>query len=219
MVYALGKKILLGNYEPVTGDPQRDTLICALRAIEQREGERRGWDQQPQLWTLHLPDLTSDAVEVRPIPVRAWQRGCTNPADDVAMTAAAIGRPPRDIPVVSFTDTPDQVAGVAMMVESWGVFEELMTDKDRAARAAGQRNLHTNPHRLELRNMVMADINGYGCTLNRVRGRDPEPPLLFTREEMQSPPGQGPGPVVRALFSLAWATVTGLFRRRHNTDT
>ncbi len=208
MVYALGKKILLGNYEPVTGDPQRDALICALRSVEQREGERRGWDQHPQLWTLHLPDLTSEAVEVRPVPTRAWRRGCANPADDVAMTAAAIGRPPLDLPVVSFTDTMDHVAGVVMMVESWGVPPEQMTNQDKAAAAVGRRNLHSNPNRLELRSMVMADVNGYGCTITRLRGRDPEPPLLFTREQMQAPVWQGPGKVARSMLSLAWAART-----------
>jgi hypothetical protein len=205
VVYALKKEILLEPVEHITGDRQRDALICALRAVERREGERRGWDQHPQMWTLHLPNPASETVEVRPVPAEVWKNGCANPADDVAVAAKRIGRPPLQPVPTSFADTPEHVAGVVMMVESWGVPQDLLTEENKKAAAAGTRSIHTNAHRMELRSMVMADVNGHGYILTRVRGSEPEPPLLFTPKQMQAPSGEGPGKVGRAMLSLAWA--------------
>nr|MDT0660834.1 hypothetical protein [Micromonospora sp. DSM 115978] len=57
MAYVERVKILFGPWEQITGDRERDAMIGALRAVEVREGERRGWDRPPRLWTLHLADI------------------------------------------------------------------------------------------------------------------------------------------------------------------
>lgn len=208
MAYIERKKVLLGDWEDVTGDRERDGLICALRAVERREGERRGWDQPARLWTLHLADIDSGAVEIRPVPGRAWRHGAANPVEDLVMTAGRLRVPPADLAALRFADAPGGIAAVALMTEGWTVAPEHVTEAEAALRAAGQRTHAANPHRIEVREVVAVDINGHGYVLTRLRGRDPEPVQLIDPATMHAPPQQGPGRVPRSLFCLAHAART-----------
>jgi hypothetical protein len=73
------RQVLYGQWEKITGDAERDALIRALRAIEQREGERRGWDRPARLWSLYLADIDASAVELQEVPPRRWMTGAGNP--------------------------------------------------------------------------------------------------------------------------------------------
>lgn len=205
MTYIERDRVLLGPWEDITGDRERDGLICALRAVERRLGERRGWDQPVRLWTLHLADIDSSAVEVRPVPTQAWRRGAANPVDDMVMAAGRMPVPPVELPPVKYADAPDGIAAVAMMTEAWTMPDDLMTDEERAARAQGLRTIASNPHRVELRTIVAVDINGHGYTVNRMRGQDPLPVELTEPAVMHAPPRQGPGRLARSLFCMAYA--------------
>ena len=208
MAYIEKKKVLLGSWEDVTGDRERDALICALRAVERREGERLGWDKPARLWTLHLADIDSDAVEIRPVPRPAWRRGGGNPVDDLVMTAGGMRVPPTDLARLAYADAPDGIAAVASMTEGWTVPPEHVTEAEHAARDAGQRTHATNPHRIEVRTVTAVDINGHGYVLTRLRDRDPEPVQLIEPAVMHAPPNQGPGRQVRSLFCCAYAART-----------
>ena len=59
---------------------------------------------QARLWTLHLADIDSDAVEIRPVPSRAWQAGARNPVEDLVTTAARLPVPPADLARLPFAD-------------------------------------------------------------------------------------------------------------------
>ncbi|MBM0203523.1 hypothetical protein JNW90_10655 [Micromonospora sp. STR1s_5] len=208
MPYIERDRVLLGPWEDVTGDRERDGLICALHAVERRLGERRGWDQPVRLWTLHLADIDNDAVEVRPVPAQAWQRGAPNPVDDMVMTAGQMPVPPIELPAMKYADAPDGIAGVALMTEGWAMPTDLLTEEERAARAQGQRVIANNTNRVEIRTIVAVDINGHGYTLTRMRGQEPLPVELTDPAVMHAPPQQGPGRVARSLFGMAWAART-----------
>lgn len=208
MAYLHGKKVLFGDWQDVTGVPERDALICAMGAIEQREGERRGWDKGPRAFTMHLANMDSRTVEMRELPRRAWAHGLTNPADEIERTAAGLAQPPDVRPDMAFADAPDGIAAVAFMVEGWGVPQDLDRAEDQVARAAGKRTLHTNPDRWEVRTVNAVDINGWGYVLMRVRGQGLAPVTLIDRELMLAPPNAGPGKVARSLFRMAWAART-----------
>jgi hypothetical protein len=208
VAYIERKKVLLGEWADVTGDRERDGLICALRAVERREGERRGWDQPARLWTLHLADIDSDAVEIRPVPGRAWRQGAANPVEDLVLTAGRMAVPPADLARLAYADAPDGIAAVAVMTEAWTVPPEHVTDAEQAARAAGQRTHAANPHRIEVRTVVAVDINGHGYVQTRLRDRQPEPVQLIDPATMHAPRDAGPGRVPRSLFCMAWAART-----------
>jgi hypothetical protein len=208
MTYLHGKKLLFGDWQDVTGVPERDALICAMGAIEQREGERRGWDKPPRAFTMHLANMDSRTVEMRELPRRAWAHGLNNPADEIERTAAGLPQPPAVRPDMSFADAPDGIAAVAFMVEGWGVPQNLERLEDQVARAAGRRNLHTNPDRWEIRTVNAVDINGWGYVLMRIRGQGLTPVTLVDRELMLAPANAGPGKVARSLFRMAWAART-----------
>ena len=208
MAYIERKRVLLGEWADVTGDGERDGLICALGAVERREGERRGWDQPPRLWTLHLAHIDSGAVEIRPVPGRAWRQGTRNPVEDLVMTAGQLAIPPIDLQPLRFADAPDGIAAVALMSEGWTVAPEHVTDAERRLRAAGHRTNATNPHRVEFRTVAAVDINGHGYVLTRLRGHDPEPVQLIDPATMHAPPPAGPGRVPCSLFGLAHAART-----------
>lgn len=208
MAYIEKKTVLLGEWEDVTGDRERDGLICAMRAVERREGERLGWDKPARLWTLHLADIDSGAVEIRPVPARAWRRGAGNPVDDLVMTAGRMPVPPPDLAPLAFADAGDGIAAAALMSEGWTVPPELVTEQEEAARAAGQRTHAASPHRIEIRTVTAVDINGHGYVLSRLRGREPEKMQLIEPAVMHAPPNEGPGRMIRSLFSLAFSART-----------
>jgi hypothetical protein len=208
MAYIEKKTVLLGEWEDVTGDRERDGLICAMRAVERREGERLGWDKPARLWTLHLADIDSGAVEIRPVPARAWRQGAGNPVDDLVMTARRMPVPPADLAALAFADARDGIAAAALMSEGWTVPPELVSAEEEAARAAGQRTHAASEHRIEIRTVTAVDINGHGYVLSRLRGREPEKMQLIEPAVMHAPPNEGPGRMIRSLFSLAFSART-----------
>jgi hypothetical protein len=52
------------------------------------------------------------------------------------------------------------------------------------------------------------DINGHGYVLSRLRGREPEKMQLIEPATMHAPPNEGPGRMIRSLFSLAFSART-----------
>jgi hypothetical protein len=214
MAYIERKRIILGRWEDVTGNRERDGLICALRSIEAREGERLGWDQPARVWTLHLADLDTNAVEVRPVSSRAWRTGLDNPADDLRTTALSLPAPDRDLPALAYADARDGIAAVVAMNEGWMVAEEDLTDEDRAAQLRGVRSLVNNRKRVEVRTVTAVDINGYGYGLTRMRGKPLEDTVrLVDRDDMWATSGVGPGNLVRSLYCLATAARLGTWPR------
>lgn len=208
MAYIDKKRILLGPWQDVTGDRERNAMIMALRAVERREGERRGWDQPTQVWTLHLADMDTDVVEIRPVPTRAWRTGAANPVDDLIATAERQPPPDRTAPHMAYADAPDGLAAVAMMTEGWAVPDTALTDDQRRRRAAGERVAVESPHRIETRMIHAADINGHGYGFNRFRGEEPLPVDLIDPDRMWAETGAGPGRLIRALYCLAYAART-----------
>ena len=203
MAYIEKKTVLFGEWDDVTGDHERDGLICAIRAVERREGERLGWDKPARLWTLHLADIDLRAVEIRPVPTRVWRQGATNPVEDLVMTARQLNAPPADLPALAYADAPGGIAAAAFMTEGWTVPPELVTAQEHTARAGGQRTHAASAHRVEVRTVTAVDINGHGSILTRVRGREPEKIQLIDPATMHAPPSEGPGRLVRSLVSLA----------------
>lgn len=204
-------RVLLGDWQDVTGDREQDGLICAMRAVEARLGERRGWDRAPTLFTMHLADIDTGAVEVRPVPPREWRVGLANPADDLTAISRRLPPPDRSMPTLAYADAPDGIAAVAFMFEAWAADEESLTDEQRTRQAAGERVLAEAPasQRVEARILVAVDINGHGFHIARRRGHPLEKNVILTSpDEMWAPAGDGPGRVIRALHRLAVAART-----------
>lgn len=206
-MYMDRKMVIFATWRDVTGDRERDALICAMTGLEAREGERRGWDKAPSLWMMWLPDIDSRNVHVWLLPQIVWRRGNDNPVDDLKAVAAALPAPVADLPRMSFADAPNGLAAVAFMTESWTADMHTLTDEQRAQVQAGRRILHKAPQRRETRNVVAVDINGYGYMSSRVRGSAPDEQVhLFEPADMWLPDQQdGPGRLPRALYRLAQA--------------
>lgn len=206
MAYVERKKIVVRDWRTFTGEPERDGLINAMRAIEAREGERLGWDKPARLYTVHLHDIDSGAVELRPIPGVVWRCGRDNPADDLMTLAYRLPPPPRDLPSMRFADAPDGIAAVAFMTEGWGANLDELSAEQLARNAAGQRVIHEMATRVEIRAITAVDINGYGYHVMRFRGQElRDEPTLFEPEQMWADGGDGPGQLVRTLYCLAVA--------------
>ncbi len=208
MAYIEKKTVLFGEWDDVTGDHERDGLICAIGAVERREGERLGWDKPARLWTLHLADIDLRAVEIRPVPLRVWRQGASNPVEDLVMSARRLTAPPTGLSTLAYADAPGGIAAAAFMTEGWTVPPELVTAQERAARAGGQRTHAASAHRIEVRTVTAVDINGHGYLLTRFRGREPEKIQLIEPATMHAPANEGPGRVLRSLFSLAYTART-----------
>jgi hypothetical protein len=198
------KKILLGTWEDVTGDRERDALICAIRAVEAREGERRGWDQKPRLMALLLPEVDSEAVHIDVVPTRLWAGG-RNPVDGLisAATRVPVAPPDRSGGPIAFADSPGGFAGLAFMTEGWTAPPEATSAEEEARRAAGERTFAERPDRIEVRMVTCIDINGHLYQLNRIR--DGKPELDVT----DNAPLSGVGRLVQALQRLTVAVHTG----------
>ncbi|RCG21941.1 hypothetical protein DQ384_36390 [Sphaerisporangium album] len=167
-------RVLISQVRSVTGDLERDTLLAALVAIEHRMGHRRGWDQPARLWTLHLADVDSGAIEARTMPPRTWQSGHhRNPADALMAHAARLPDPPAGAPMVRFADSPDGLAGVAFMAEGFSVPPALLTAEQRTRAADGERVALDHPERTEIRTLTAVDINGRVYHVQRFRDEDP----------------------------------------------
>ncbi|MER5354666.1 hypothetical protein ABT093_30585 [Kitasatospora sp. NPDC002551] len=168
------RTVLFGEPVAATGDAERDALATAVKAIEAREGERRGWDQPARLFALHLAHIDSGAIELRVIPPRLWTGGHRNPADGLSAWAMRFPEPAAVEPL-AFADSPDGFAGVAMMYEGWAAPDGTeLSAQDRARRALGERTFKERADRVEVRMVTAVDINGHSYLLRRLRGRDAE---------------------------------------------
>lgn len=200
------RRVLFGEPTEITGDQERDALACALRAIEAREGERRGWDQPPRLWSLHLADMTSGAIELRVIPPRVWAGSARNPADGVL--AWSMQYPdPGPVTVTRFADSGDGFAGMAMMHEGFSIPDDTEEDAaERQRRAAGERTYLTRPDRVEVRMITAVDVNGRTYLVRRLRGREPE---IHASDAGENSMGEMRGRLPHALGRIAHAVRTG----------
>ncbi|MFF8610885.1 hypothetical protein ACF06X_33805 [Streptomyces sp. NPDC015346] len=202
------RKVLFHDPVNLTGDSERDALACALQAIEAREGERRGWDQPPRLWTLHLADIDTGAVELRVVPPREWAGTARNPADSLSSWALSFPEPGPVAPL-RFADSGDGFAGVAFMTEGYTAPDDAPEDpEEMARRAAGERTFLTRPDRVEVRMITAVDINGHSYMLRRLRGRQPE---IVATGDHEGAAGDSRGRVPHALSRIAHAGRTGFF--------
>lgn len=218
-MYVDPKRVVPGPWRDVTGDKQRDALICAMTALEGREGERRGWARQPTLWLMWLPVIDGQHVVVGRLTPLVWRAGNPNPVDDLLVTANRQPAPDPAMPRMSFGDTPDGIAAVAFMTEGWSAPLETLTDEQRAARAAGKRVMHEAAHREEMRRITAVDINGHGYMIWRRRGQPLDPEVkLSDPGDMWLPGGQGPGRLSRSLFCLARAALVHGWPANHKVS-
>jgi hypothetical protein len=201
------RKILLGEHESVTGDPERDALICALRALELHDGEKRGWNQLPKLMALLLPELGARAVRVDPVPLRAWRGSGENPTGWLAQTARRqqVAPPSGHARPVKFADSPRGFAALAVMLEAWTISEKELTSDERARGRAGERVVTAHPQRVETRFILAVDINDNYYHLFRDRGQEPR---LGTSDD---PHDQVDGRGIQALRRLTAAVYAGVF--------
>lgn len=217
-MYFERKKIIFTDMQQVTGDRERDALIASMRVVEEREGERRGWDLPPRLYTMHLHHIDSGTMELRPVPQTLWRsvppmlwgRVESNAVDELLTTALKLRIPPdRNAAPLAFADSPDGIAAIGLLHEGWAATPELLEtmSDDMAKRLdAGERVIHQLPGRMEVRFFNAVDINGCGYVLPRVRGNRLADPELYEREDMWPEPGQdGPGRLITALYCLAYA--------------
>ncbi|MDH6130358.1 hypothetical protein [Kitasatospora sp. GP82] len=203
------RRVLFGEPERITGNAEQDALATALRAIEAREGERRGWDQPPRLFALHLADIDSGAIELRVVPPRLWAvPGHRNPADALAAFAARFPEP-EAVGHLAFADSPGGFAGLAQMHEGWAAPDDAEESaEERARRAAGERTYKDRPDRLEVRLVIAVDINGHSYLLRRIRGGEAE--MVSTAATDDRHISQARGRVPHALGRLVHAVRTGV---------
>ncbi|MFI7467512.1 hypothetical protein [Nonomuraea sp. NPDC049646] len=188
-------QVQVRDVEPVTGHLERDTLLAALVSVEARLGERRGWNQPPRLWTLHLPHLGQARIDLYVIPRRLWNpRG--HPVDDLLTYAARMPRPRDGLPVVDFADSPGGFCGLAMMTEGYGVDQEHLTAQEMDRARAGERVALNHPDRAEIRCVTAVDINAYTYHVQRFRGQEP------TRRVLDNGRGRVPSALGRITAAL-----------------
>lgn len=205
------KKVILGEWQDVTGDTDRDALICAMLAVERREGERLGWDKPPRLWTFHLHDMNTRAVEIRKVPSRAWLRGKDNPVDDLTATATSMPRPPSELPLLRWSDVGDGLAAVAFMYEAWAAPMNSFTPEQMQQMEAGERLSEYSDQRREMRGVVAVDINNRAYILNRNRGE--EPTLMTEGLDTEHSEMFQRGRAPQALRRIAYAARAGTWPR------
>lgn len=218
-MYLDPKKIIPGPWRDVTGDKERDALICAMTALEEREGERLGWKKRPTLWLMWLPASGGNQVLAGRLTPMVWHTGTRNPVDDLVTTAYRQPPPQRDTPRMSFADSPDGLAAVAFMTEAWGAPLDTLTDEQRAANAAGKRIMHQAEQRQEMRTITAVDINGYGYGMARISGQPLAPDVTLSEPaDIWLPGGHGAGRLPRALFCLARAALVHGWPANHKVS-
>ncbi|WP_030230452.1 hypothetical protein [Streptomyces sp. NRRL S-350] len=169
-------------------DKMADAMATALAAIEQREGERRGWDKPARLFTVHLADLDARSIELRIVPARLWGAQVRNPADAIGHTAQRLPAVPTAVEHRSYADAP--VAGIAAMFEGWGrPADREPTEYEQRSNAQGRRVNHLAPDRIESRLVYAVDINQVEFYVRRCRGQQPH--VLSTAQRDQTTVGTG----------------------------
>ncbi|WP_250305249.1 hypothetical protein [Streptomyces sp. A 4/2] len=169
-------------------DKMADVMATALAAIEQREGERRGWGKPARLFTVHLADLDSRSIELRVVPARLWGAQVRNPADAIAHTARRLPAVPPAVKHRAYADAP--MAGIAAMFEGWGrPADREPTEHEKRSNAQGWRVNHLAPDRIEARLVYAVDINQEEFYVRRRRGHRPQ--VLSTAQHDQTTVGTG----------------------------
>lgn len=186
-------------------DKMADAMATALAAIEEREGERRGWGKTARLFTVHLLDLDTRSIELRLVPARTWGALVLNPADALTHVARHLPAVPPGLERRPYADAP--VAGIAMMSEAWGrPADREPTGAEQHANAQGLRVNHLAPDRIESRLVYCVDINQEEFYVCRRRGEEPR--VLSTAQRDQSTVGLGLVP--SGLGRIAHALREGL---------
>lgn len=94
------------------------------------------------MFTAHLADIDTRALEIRPIPTRVWISGHTSPVDHLAAYGARLPDPPPALPPTRFADSPAGVAAAVFLFEGYTVAEDDLTDNElrrrQGAAPAGQ---------------------------------------------------------------------------------
>ncbi|MFE9424307.1 hypothetical protein ACFYNO_15215 [Kitasatospora sp. NPDC006697] len=169
-------------------DKMADAMATALAAIEQREGERRGWGKPARLFTVHLADLDTRSIELRVVPARLWGAQVRNTADAITHTARRLPAVPIKVKHRSYADAP--VAGIAAMFEGWDrPADREPTEYEKRSNAQGQRVNHLTPDRIESRLVYAVDINQEEFYVRRRRGHQPQ--VLSTAQHDQTTVGAG----------------------------
>lgn len=203
-------KILFSEPVRLTGDPERDALAAALMALEARQGERRGWDQRPQLYSLHLADIDTQAILVRSIPARQWATGPGDTTDRLVAAASRLPAPPERPPYRAFADSPEGFCGVAYMAEAYSTRARLGPAHEQFR--AGHPQALADAKATETRMVAAMDINANHYLIQRERGGEPAIHTetlaeLHARADARAVHVRLPD----ALFRIAASLVTGAF--------
>lgn len=182
-----------------SGDLIGNVLFAALGRIEEWEGQARGWNQAPRLWSMRAD--RPDEVDFREIPRRLWHASAGSPADSLLAFARGI-LPEEDVPNMFPREVPPPGTplGFALMAEAWGVKAEDRTPKDLRAKALGIRTFHENPARIETRTVIAADIIGRRYQVGRLRGGKQ---LTFFEEDGGEPQVRGIVPLALTLLAMS----------------
>lgn len=204
------KIVFIKDFIALTGDPGRDMLISALAAAEKREGERKGWDQAPQVWELRL--IRPGELKLSVMPEDSWMTGLQNPADDLVALASPLPDPPLDIPQLPLGKSLLGFAGIAFMSEGWARPEGSppATGPEPPGRGDPHRLNEFHPDRIEMRTVVAVDVNGLLYGLCRERGGE----VTHTVSELPSMWGSVP----RALHKMCHAIRVSIESRAPHVD-
>lgn len=192
------------------GDHALDLLIGSMRALEEVEGEQKGWDLPPQLFLMHLigRDGAEGGFYAQPVPHQLWFDH-REPGRGLQMLSWRYPPPEPDDPVISYLDSPGGVAAFAFVHEAWALYNPGTARAKEIA--AGRQRIATAADRVEVRCVTAADINGNGIFLTRQRG-EAEPSLMkpYTRADLRNKDETtGPGRIMPALYRLVNAARTG----------
>ncbi|MEV6319519.1 hypothetical protein [Streptomyces sp. NPDC051776] len=169
-----------GEPTEITGDQERDAFACALQAIEERKGERYGWDQPPRLWALYMSDLSSRMIELFEIPSGEWRDGVLEWASQYPA--------PGPVTATRFADCADGFVGMAMMHHGRDPRELATLDQ------------------VVIRTITAVDINDLTCVVRRPRGGKRETHAYAAGQDSM---GNARGHLPRALARLNHAVRTG----------
>jgi hypothetical protein len=198
------RKVPVKSPLSITDDPHADVLASALGVIEEREGERRGWNRPARLFALRMPDAGS--VEMSLIPERLWNGLGRNPADGLWRIARLLPDVPDLVEPTSYMGEP--MCAMGFLFEGWGRPTDLeMSEEEKRVRSLGLRYNHLLAERQEVRLLHAVDLSQDCFHIVRRRGDEPRINASAQRERSSLP--EALGIIPEALSRIVHAIRTG----------